>query len=129
MNIMKKLLVLCILSISLSACNKVDFSLPIEGHWTLESYTENGATFKRTDALPSKEYGFSFLNNGIFLENKNAGWCGTPPITYGVFEGNWIYLSENLIDIDTESWCGPQEMEFVILALTNESLRIEVSYK
>lgn len=32
-------------------------------------------------------FGFHFLEDGDMYERKNAGWCGTPPITCCDYKG------------------------------------------
>ena len=54
---------------------------------------------ERREELDEAFYGFIIGEDGSFTERKNTGWCGTPPITYGNFEGSWTAVSDSLLDI------------------------------
>ena len=62
--------------------------------------------YKRVKTLPTNSPSVKFLNDGTLIERKNAGDCGTPPITYGDFSGNWQIENTNDIKIDVAYWGG-----------------------
>jgi hypothetical protein len=46
---------------------------------------------------------FEFIK---LIDLKNAGWCGTPPISDKNYEGTWESIDGKLIKINTEYWSG-----------------------
>ena len=53
-----------------------------------QAVVDDGVTrLSRSDDLDEHSYGFTILEDGTFIERKNAGWCGTPPIFYDNFSG------------------------------------------
>jgi hypothetical protein len=92
----------------------------LEGNWT----NEEGRTLERRSELHAESYGFTISENGDFLERKNAGWCGTPPITYDNFEGSWEALSDSLLQITVGYWGGVINYQMRIMDLQDELLLI-----
>jgi hypothetical protein len=89
----------------------------------------DGSVFmNRQEELQDNSYGFVIRGDGTFLERKNAGWCGTPPITYDDFEGNWVARSDSLLDITVGYWGGVMNYQIRIVSLGEESLRIRFLY-
>ena len=74
--------------------------------------------------LDSTQYGFIIGKDGSFIERKNAGWCGTPPITYKNFEGTWEAVSDSLLEITVGYWGGTINYQMRIVNVDNEMLRI-----
>jgi len=137
---MKKLLFLLIVMMMIS-CEK-DFletdalgeNVGIIGTWVEESdYTMqiagDGITrLNRKEELDSDHYGFIIKEDGTFLERKNAGWCGTPPISYDNFEGSWEPVSDSLLDITVAYWGGTQTYQIRIVSLEEDKLGIRYLY-
>ena len=91
--IIRTVLILASLLILFSSCKHdevIPDNTPITLHtaWTNPEYIDNTITFKKSDALASDTYGVQFLEDGSVVEHKNAGSCGTPPITYDYFYGS-----------------------------------------
>lgn len=63
---------------------------------------------------------------GVFLERKNAGWCGTPPITYGDFDGTWMEDEDGFIYITSEYWGGTQDLTFKLISVDEAHLVLEI---
>jgi len=79
---------------SLMACKKsndvaVDDSNPLKGNWINPVAKDSTIIYQRANSLNENEPGLAFEEAQTFLERKNAGFCGTPPITYADFEGSW----------------------------------------
>ncbi len=90
---------------------------------------EDGITrLNRSEKLDQDRYGFTIMEDGTFLERKNAGWCGTPPIYYDNFDGTWSALSDSLIEITVGYWGGSMSYQIRIVSLDDESLRIRYLY-
>ncbi|HSR18500.1 MAG TPA: hypothetical protein VLM39_10470, partial [Ignavibacteriaceae bacterium] len=78
--------------ISFSSCKEEvtapDSSQRLVGSWVLKGFDDedpNITILQRSAGLDSSSGGFIFYNDGRLLERKNAGWCGTPPISYANF--------------------------------------------
>ncbi len=82
----------------------------------------------RSEELDQFRYGFSIKEDGTFLERKNAGWCGTPPISFENFEGTWSALSDSLLQITVGYWGGTMSYQIRIVSLAKETLRIRYLY-
>ena len=83
--------------------------------------------YQRVKTLPANSPSIKFLNDGTLIERKNIGWCGTPPITYGDFSGNWQVENDNDIKIDVAYWGGVEQKTWKIVNVTNTSLSIEIN--
>ena len=95
---------------------EVDISLPV---------VEDGITrLNRSEELADFGYGFTIKEDGTFIERKNAGWCGTPPISYDNFEGSWEALSDSLLDITVAYWGGTLSYQMRIVSLEEDKLGI-----
>ena len=131
---MKKLLLL-LFALLMIACEKelVDTealgeNVGIMGTWIENGYEQDVTLLHREDQLDPSKYGFTLEENGSFIERKNAGWCGTPPITYENFEGSWDALSDSLIEITVAYWGGTMTYQMRIVSLGPEELRIRYLY-
>jgi len=132
---MKKLCLLFILVFFL-ACEKenpevknLGENTSIIGTWVdmadpLYSPEEGHTRLERSEELDPDHYGFTFHGDGSFTERKNSGWCGTPPITYGNFEGTWEPLSDTLLDITVAYWGGILTYQMHIVSLEGDELKI-----
>lgn len=111
---MKSLLaLLASLLLILTACKKAPDAEPDPenmhiGFWTNPIIIDSVWTYTRVNSLPDNDYGFAIVRNGLFVERKNAGFCGTPPITYAEYEGSWT-KSGNILTISTKYWGGSEQ--------------------
>ncbi len=131
---MKKLVIL-LFALLLIACEKESVDIEalgenegIIGTWIDNGYEEDLTLLKRVNSLDPSKYGFSIVDDGSFVERKNAGWCGTPPITYENFEGSWVALSDSLIEITVAYWGGTMTYQMRIVSLDTEDLQIRYLY-
>ncbi|WOD44211.1 hypothetical protein [Hwangdonia lutea] len=87
------------------ACDSNDNVIPdpdnlLIGSWVEPNYSEEQTVFKRAAALPDNGPGIMFKANGGFVE-RSSGWCGTPPLVYSDYNGNWV-LENTLVTIAQE---------------------------
>ncbi|MFD1615235.1 hypothetical protein [Gelatiniphilus marinus] len=87
------------------ACDSNENAIPnpdnlLIGSWVDPYYNENETVFKRAPALPNNGAGIMFKANGDFVE-RSSGWCGTPPLSYSDYKGNWV-LENTLVTITQE---------------------------
>lgn len=103
-------------------------NIGVVGAWVEEDYEDDLLWLRRSADLDSSSYGFKIKENGEFIERKNAGWCGTPPISYANFEGTWEALSDSLLDITVGYWGGIMTYQIRIVSLDHEKLAIRYLY-
>jgi hypothetical protein len=121
-------LIIFLLVCSLLACEKNnENSSPYDdlliGSWFNPRYNDSIAIYDRTVGLLEDEYSFTFNEDNTFVERKNSGWCGTPPISYTSFEGTWATY-DSLIEISVGFWGGTADYQWKIQALSETTLII-----
>lgn len=100
----------------------------IVGTWIDNGYKGDTLNLYRAGELDSQNYGFTINDDGTFIERKNAGWCGTPPIAYDNFEGTWEVVSDSLLDITVAYWGGMMTYQIRIVSVNNKELSIRYLY-
>lgn len=127
---MKKYLFLLIVPVVFFSCDpqevvSVETTEDLVGVWINPQYdTDDQVSFDRADEFVDS-YGISFLEDGTLIERKNVGWCGTPPITYGDFEGTWEE-DNDIVDIVADYWGGEDEYTWKIIFIDDQTLIIEI---
>ena len=94
----------------------------LTGIWVFEDIIDEIYHYQRTEEL-GEGYGFIIYEDGRFVERKNAGWCGTPPISYADFEGNWTKQSDSVLRINVDFWGGEDIYELIIVDVTENTLQ------
>ena len=100
----------------------------IVGTWVLEKYGDNATLMRRSQDLDPTNYGFVIAADGKFVERKNAGWCGTPPIAYANFDGAWQRQLDTVLSIEVGFWGGRTTYEMDILSVNDSTLRFATRY-
>jgi len=93
------------------------------GNWTHPQYNDSTITYEKSTKLPDNEYGFSFKTDNIFLEHKNTGWCGTPPVAYGDYEGTWT-KNDSILDVSVGYWGGTEDFKCKIMSVDQHHLTL-----
>jgi hypothetical protein len=131
---MKRLIILVVVVLLIS-CEKNMLELAdlgsnagIVGTWIEDEYQGDTLFLHRNGAFDKEKYGFTINDDGTFIEHKNAGWCGTPPITYDSFEGSWEAVSDSLLNITVAYWGGMMTYQIRIVSLDAEELAIRYLY-
>lgn len=93
------------------------------GHWTNMLQNDTLWTFERVTKLPENAYGFVIKSNYQFIERKNVGWCGTPPVSYGDYEGSWA-MSDTILNINVPYWGGMAEYQWKLISVDENILTI-----
>ena len=129
-NYKKYLLTLPIILILVSCTdNPVNENIPanLEGTWVYRSHQEDVYTVEKSINLENDNSGMIILGNGKLIERKNVGFCGTPPVIYDNYEGNWESLSDTKLLINVEYWGGTENYTLEIVSVTNSVLRFKKS--
>lgn len=100
----------------------------ILGTWVEAGQDAGRMWLSRSGELDPDRYGFILREDGTFIEHKNAGWCGTPPITYAEYEGSWLALSDSLLEVTVGYWGGTMTYQMRIVSLDEEQLSIRYLY-
>ena len=128
-------LIILLLVLSLIACEKNNESAAaitdhLIGSWFNPQYNDSIVTYGRSEGLVDNEYGFSFKDDKTFIERKNAGWCGTPPISYADFDGTWS-KKDSIIEITVDYWGGTSDYTWKLVSVDETNLviiRVEEEY-
>ena len=123
-----KLIIILLSLLSFLSCtkDKITFGTEalLEGIWVSSGWEENTLILEKKSALQSDRPGYIFYEDGKLVERKNAGWCGTPPVTYDNFSGEWSCKSSSLIDINVAFWGGKTRYSLEIVAITSNKLKV-----
>ncbi len=111
-----------------TACDKddekiEDDSSELVGYWINPVVNDSMIIYERADRLKDDDDGIAFNSNHEFIERKNSGWCGTPPISYSDYEGIWE-RSESIVNITVGYWGGTLEYRWEIVSVDNKELTI-----
>lgn len=127
--------VICLTGLVLCAgCSSSDSSDPVspgqlsfEGAWGLESIEpESGIrVYAKLGELSGNQDGYQFEQDGSLLV-RNAGWCGTPPLTYSNFEGSWLEEEYNCLVLEYPHWEEAQNFRMEILSVLGDEMRCRV---
>ena len=116
------ILVLAGMLILVLSCEKED-ALYKEGvpgeivsSWIDPVYSDSLITYTRATQLRNDDPGITFKDDGSLIERRNAGFCGTPPISYDDYDGSWS-LEDSVISINTDFWGGTMDMEWGLMDL------------
>lgn len=111
-----------------TACDKDDEKMDDDssaliGFWINSEMNDSMITYKRVDRLKDDDYGFAFNANYKFIERKNSGWCGTPPISYADYGGTWEE-ADSVVKITVEYWGGTMDYIWEIVSVNDKELTI-----
>jgi hypothetical protein len=128
-------IVLSVLLVALSSisCESADPAAPavdpIQGTWVVRTSDgpQGPVYLDRVEALPSDRPGYIIDADGQLRVRKAIGWCGTPPIPYGVYDGVWDRESEKTILL---RYAEPDRLvacRLEILSLDGQELRCRIT--
>ncbi len=123
------MIVMVFLFVSCNNCTEPKLEDVLYNIWV--KYDDNFSdpnTLYSAAELDDNQYGFIIYDNGDFIERKNTGWCGTPPISYGNFNGNWKYISNDTLEINVEFWGGVTTFKIELLSVNQNELIINYIY-
>lgn len=124
------LFVLSFLMFGFTACESVTHPVDeLVGCFVYDYYQKDAGfwVYSRENKLKDDAPGLCFKEDGKLIVRQNAGWCGTPPISYANFDGTWVRTDNNVV-IVSGYWGGELEYDFDIIELTSDSLTIDIHY-
>ena len=123
------ILISIILIVSCSICTEPKSASDIYSVWVdyKDDYA-NPRVLTLSNKLDENKYGFIIESDGTFIERKNAGWCGTPPIYYENFNGSWKYISDDVLEITVDFWGGIDTFKIEIVSIDEYELKINYIY-
>ena len=120
------------LVLTASACTKerlpVNYDNLLLGTWYFSEYVIDISVYKRTASIPDDKPGFIFSEDGTLNQRKNVGWCGTPPVSYGNYDGTWKMLSDTLMQVKVGYWEGIESFNIDLESVNEELLRLRITY-
>lgn len=107
---MKKILTIITLSLILISCSKKEdkknySDSELIGTWNYSFSEDEISVFTRGTEFIEGD-GIKFKADGTIIQRKNAGFCGTPPITYADYDGTWTKINDTIIEIEAGYWGG-----------------------
>ena len=93
------------------------------GNWVSPVYIDTLVQYTRAAELKDDDSGISFKSENLLIERQNAGWCGTPPISYANYNGTWSKTGD-IIDISVDFWGGKVNRSWKVIALDENTLTI-----
>lgn len=95
----------------------------IIGCWINPTAVDTLWKYTRSKSLKDNDYGFVFKSDQWFVERKNSGWCGTPPISYADFDGTWT-IKDSLINITVKFWGGLADYQWRVISVDDNNLTV-----
>ncbi len=95
------------------------------GTWIEPTYDDGKLTYKKVESVPDEDNSLTFKVGGKVIL-RSSGWCGTPPLLYYNYEGNWQQES-NVVSISYNDFY-PASASWLIVSLTENELVIEREY-
>lgn len=119
-------LILTLTTLFASSCNKDPLYIDgpagdMVGHWIDQEYSDTLYLLRRASHIPADTFGWTFNEDGTVMNRANAGFCGTPPITYADYEGDW-FADDSIITINVEFWGGTTILEWQLIEVSETSL-------
>lgn len=99
------------------------------GTWVQLEYLDNGILFEKQTAFAKDKPGVTFNADGTLVKRQNAGWCGTPPISYTNNDGTWRQTSDSTVTVNYSYWGGTAEEDWLIVEVDEQEMvlqRLEV---
>ncbi|MEM7087011.1 MAG: hypothetical protein AAF489_12555 [Bacteroidota bacterium] len=93
--------------------------------WVFVDSNDQGILYKSHAQLKEDKGGMEFMRDGTMVVRQNAGWCGTPPITYANFPGTWTASSKKEVALEYEYWGGTIKSTMTIVKLDKNELLVK----
>jgi len=96
------------------------------GVWVYSGYDkeQNIVIYERRSKFDDDEAGIEFRQNNKLIKRQNTGWCGTPPISYGNYDGKWEVLTDSTIHLQYDYWGGVAEEDWKFSEISDKYMKI-----
>lgn len=94
--------------------------------WVMVDSNDEGILYKSDTRFDEHKSGMEFMKDGTMVVRQNAGWCGTPPITYENFSGTWTAISKTEVALAYEFWGGTIKSTMTIVKLNKKELLVKL---
>jgi hypothetical protein len=101
----------------------------IYGNWARIGFSNSSVILARTKTLTTEGYGLSLNEDGSYVERKNAGWCGTPPISYLNYPGTWKPINDSTLTVKVGYWGGTTQYKLIINSSKQDTIAIQFVYE
>lgn len=101
----------------------------IYGNWARIGFSNSSIILARTKTLTTEGYGLSLTEDGNYVERKNAGWCGTPPINYQNYPGTWKPINDSTLTVKVGYWGGTTQYKLIIDNSKQDTIAIRFVYE
>lgn len=98
------------------------------GTWVLSGVEKGLYAFEKEKMFNNNRPGIRFDSKGKLIKHQNVGWCVTPPITFGEFNGKWKKISDSLLKISYDYWGGIAEEVWKIIELNSSVFKVKVKH-
>ena len=97
----------------------------LEGTWTyVYSDEDNVRVYARMDE-PDSQGWIQFSEGGKLQVRQNAGWCGTPPISYRTYEGSYELTAQGQLTLKHGFWGGIDTSYHKLIDVSADTLRLQ----
>lgn len=97
----------------------------IVGTWTYDYFKNGVSVYKRQDRMDYKKANFVFKKEGNVTYRRNESDCGTPPISYQNYYGNWELSKDSIITVSYNYNRKEVKQEWKLIAISKDSLVVE----
>ena len=97
----------------------------IIGVWVYHEYTDENSVFVKEKKFDDNKPGIEFKSNGTLSKRQNIGWCGTPPVSYGNYDGTWKKTSDSTLTMRYKYWGGEAEQDLQIISCDTKRLVVK----
>jgi len=95
------------------------------GSWTYSAYVDTIYVYAKSTNLVENKLGFTFNENGTFVERKINGWCATPPVVLSDYNGSWS-IHDSIINISVGYWGGTVNYTWRVISLKDNQMKIAI---
>jgi len=127
MRAFRSSLLLVILSFVFSSFHgsrSIDHSLL--GFWSYSSYENNTFIYSKRRTFDDKQSGIWFRSQDRLVKRQNRSWCGTGPISYTNYDGQWSSLSDSTVTMTFAFWGGRIQTSWQIMDVSDSTLTFKV---
>ena len=108
--------------------NNTSGPLPGElpGCWINPQYNDSAVVYERAAEFNDGP-GIIFRDDNTLIERKNAGWCGTPPVTIADYDGSYS-VNDSVVSVTVGYWGGTTEYSLELVAVDADHLTVKWIY-